>query len=123
MDGQKKSVEREWLTLEIAEEYKRKAQFLPDNGGQDIGQRRKLRQELQLRCGLTELEAVNILSGNHVADYVRKYYMLQNGIAIDNDPKKNKNLINLEALEEVERLKALLKNDYNIPGEEREDFL
>ena len=115
MDGQKKNEEREWLTLEIAEEYKRKAQMLPDNGGQDIGPRRKLREELQLRCGLTELEAINILNGNHMAACVQKYYMLQNGITIEKDPKKNKNLINLEALEELERLKMLVKDDFGIP--------
>ena len=115
MDGQNKNEEREWLNIEIAEEYKRKAQMLPDNGGQHIGQRRKLREELQLRCGLTELEAINILNGNHVAEYVRKYYILQNDISIEKDPKKNKNLINLEALEELERLKMLVKDDFGIP--------
>ncbi len=61
MDGKKKTEEREWLTIEIAEEYKRKAQVLPDNGRQDIGQRRKLREELQHRYGLTELEALEEL--------------------------------------------------------------
>jgi len=61
MDGKKKTEEREWLTIEIAEEYKRKAQALPDDGRQDIGQRRKLREELQQRCGLTELEALEEL--------------------------------------------------------------
>ena len=42
----------ELLTVEIVNEY------------------RKLRQELQRRCGLTELQAINILNGFHVRDYL-----------------------------------------------------
>ena len=116
-DGTEK---REWLTRELAEEYRTKATQLPDNGGQDIGRRRMLRMELQQRCGLTENEAVNILNGYHIENYVNKYYRLQNGIALEKDPKKNKNLINIEALEELERLKALVREDYSIPGEEND---
>lgn len=44
---------------------------LPSNGLQDIGERRKLREELQTRCNLTELQAVNIINGFHIPDYVR----------------------------------------------------
>ena len=36
-----------------------------------IGERRKLREELQARCNLTELQAVNIINGFHIPDYVR----------------------------------------------------
>lgn len=38
---------------------------------QDIEERRKLREELQARCNLTELQAVNIINGFHIPDYVR----------------------------------------------------
>lgn len=31
---------------------------------------RELRQELQRRCGLSELQAINILNGFHVKDYI-----------------------------------------------------
>ena len=60
----------EVLTKEIASEYRDKAKLPPPNGLQDIGDRRKLRIELQERCNLTELEAVNIVNGFHIDIYV-----------------------------------------------------
>lgn len=60
----------ELLTLQIAKEYRDKAKRLPPNGQQDIGDRRALRIELQARCNLTELQAVNIINGFHIGDYV-----------------------------------------------------
>lgn len=60
----------EVLTREIANEYRDKAKLLPPNGMQDIGDRRKLRIELQERYNLTELEAVNIINGFHISIYV-----------------------------------------------------
>lgn len=60
----------ELLTAEIANEYRTLAENLPENSGQDTGERRRLRQELQNRCGLSELQAINILSGFHVKDYI-----------------------------------------------------
>lgn len=115
MSAETKKEGREWLTMEIAEEYRKKAQLLPDTVGADIGERRRLREELQSRCELTQIEAINILNGYHIAEYVNKYYMKQNGITIEKDPKKNKNLINIEALEELERLRSLVRDDFGIP--------
>lgn len=60
----------ELLTAEIANEYRILAENLPENGRQDTGERRELRQELQGRCGLSELQAINILNGFHVKDYI-----------------------------------------------------
>lgn len=60
----------ELLTAEIANEYRTLAENLPENSGQDTGERRELRQELQRRCGLSELQAINILNGFHVKDYI-----------------------------------------------------
>lgn len=60
----------EALTRKIANEYRDRASLLPPNGLQDIGDRRKLRVELQSRCNLMELEAVNIINGYHIGDYV-----------------------------------------------------
>lgn len=60
----------ELLTRKIAYEYRDRAKILPQNGLQDIGDRRKLRVELQNRCNLTELQAVNIINGFHITDYV-----------------------------------------------------
>lgn len=47
----------EILTRAIANEYRDRALLLPSNGLQDIEERRKLREELQARCNLTELQA------------------------------------------------------------------
>lgn len=60
----------ELLTAEIANEYRILVENLPENGRQDTGERRELRQELQRRCGLSELQAINILNGFHVKDYI-----------------------------------------------------
>lgn len=60
----------ELLTNEIANEYIERARRMPDNGMQDAGDRRLLRIELQKRCNLTELVAINIINGFHVRDYV-----------------------------------------------------
>lgn len=60
----------EILTLEIAKEYQRRAGLIVDNSLQDTGERRKLRKELQERCNLTELQALNIINGFHVKDYI-----------------------------------------------------
>lgn len=60
----------ELLTKKIAIEYRDKARLLSENGLQDIGARRALRVELQSRCNLTELAAVNIINGYHIGDYV-----------------------------------------------------
>ncbi|MCB5384258.1 hypothetical protein LIQ25_17695 [Blautia glucerasea] len=60
----------ELLTAEIVADFRHRAAELLDNGNQDIGARRKLRQELQERCGLSELQAINILNGFHVKDYI-----------------------------------------------------
>lgn len=58
------------LSRAIAKEYQRAADALVDDGIQDLGERRELRIELQKRCGLTELQAINILNGFHVKDYI-----------------------------------------------------
>ncbi len=60
----------EVLTRKIANEYRDRARLQPPNGLQDIGDRRKLRMELQARYNLTELEAVNIINGYHTGDYL-----------------------------------------------------
>lgn len=60
----------ELLTKEIANEYRARLAVLPKYGNQDIKERRKLRQELQIRCDLTELQALNVIEGHHVADII-----------------------------------------------------
>lgn len=70
----------EWLTQEAAEEYRAKAIQLADNGRQDIGERRKLRIELQEKYGLLEIEAVNIINGFGIKDCVNKYHCIEHEI-------------------------------------------
>lgn len=60
----------EILTKELALEYQRKAAALPDNGLQDIGERRILRQEVQKRFGLLEVEAINLINGFYTDVYM-----------------------------------------------------
>ena len=70
----------EWITLEAAEEYFLKANALSSKNPVDVGERRQLRIELQERYGLLEIEAINILNGNGIGDYVNKYYRIKNEI-------------------------------------------
>ena len=81
----------ELLTHGIAYEYRDRAKALPYNGIQDAGERRALRIELQERCGLTELEAVNIINGFHIADYCMKYLIkAREGKEQTPEPQKRK---------------------------------
>lgn len=79
----------ELLTESIAYEYRDRAAKLPYNGMQDIGERRRLRQELQERCGTTELEAANILNGYHIDVYCMKY-LLKARRAAEGEPEPQK---------------------------------
>lgn len=69
----------ELLTKNIAREYQKRVSRLPDKSLQDIGERRKLRIDLQERCGLSELQAINVLNNRFVDDYIaiqkREEYM------------------------------------------------
>ena len=40
---------------------------------QDYGEMRRLRSELQDLCGITEIEALNVLTGHNVDFYVKMY--------------------------------------------------
>lgn len=60
----------ELLTEEIAADFQRRSSELRNDGNQDIGARRRLRQELQNLCGLSEVQAINILNGFLVKDYM-----------------------------------------------------
>jgi hypothetical protein len=68
----------EWITYEDAVEYWERAEKLPPNGYQDIGERRDLRIELQNRFGLSQGEAINILNGYNIRDIVQVYDNLKN---------------------------------------------
>ncbi len=75
----------DWLTKEICDLYALMAKELniPDPG--DTGLRRVLRVNLQERCDITEVEAINILNGHHIDDYVRKYEFIKGEIEAGRD--------------------------------------
>ena len=79
---QKSNHKGEWLTIEAAKEYYKRACEISNSSKDDAGQFRKLRIEFQERYGLTELEAINILNGYYASDYVNKYYRIKNLIPL-----------------------------------------
>lgn len=76
---------KEWLTQTVADEYCKKAKSLP-NPGHDVGERWELRRELQRKYNVTELEAINIINGHHIRDYVEKYQRLAKGVSVEVKP-------------------------------------
>ena len=72
----------EWLTEEICNEYIERAKKLSQNAGNDTGSWRALRIELQERCRLTEVQAVNILRDkkSNIRDYLNYYGILSGEI-------------------------------------------
>jgi len=62
------------ITLSIADEYCKKAV------GKNVWETKQLRDELMEKCGVTEIEATNILNGFHVEEYVIKYELMSQGI-------------------------------------------
>ncbi len=53
----------------------------------NYGEMSQLRMELQALCGITELEALNVLAYRNVSDYIRKY---NNGTVIGIGQLKNR---------------------------------
>lgn len=68
----------EWLTQEVCEAYRQKAESINEYDCQDVRKHRELRWELQEKYGLTEVEAINILNGNNISDYLLKYKRIMN---------------------------------------------
>ena len=60
------------LDRKIAEEYHACAEETKEYP-HDYGEMRLLRMELQELCGITELEALNVLIYRNVSDYIWKY--------------------------------------------------
>ena len=61
----------ETLTKKICIEYFDRMEQMPKLGFQNIGPRRELRIELQERCGIPEIAALNICNGHYWDDYIR----------------------------------------------------
>ena len=68
----------EKLTKEICDEYQKRAKQIIGDDISDMGPLRNLRIELQTRCGITEIQALNILRGYHIKDYLQFYSKEEN---------------------------------------------
>ena len=67
-----------WLTEEVARKYSAKSWiYRVANGNQYIGKVKEIGDELRKLYGVTELEAINILAGKNVSDYVSKYQRIK----------------------------------------------
>ena len=78
---QKREHRGSWLTDAVARKYADVSWvFNRINGNQYTGEVRRLGEELQDLYGVTEIEAVNILKGFHIKDYVNKYDRIRRGI-------------------------------------------
>lgn len=60
------------LDAKIAKDFHEQAKHLPEYP-LDYGSMSGLKKELIDLCGVTELEALNILCGRNVRDYINKY--------------------------------------------------
>ena len=68
----------EWLTQEVCDQYRLEAEQINEFDPQDVRRHREMRLELQQKYGLTEVEAINILNGNNISDYLLKYRRIMN---------------------------------------------
>lgn len=71
---QNRRATNKWLTEDVVKAYQLIIHDLCLNDNSDIGIKRIIRITLQEQYGLTELEAINILNGRNVSDYIFKYY-------------------------------------------------
>lgn len=82
----KKQHHGEWITMTIAKRYHQIAKpFISFHDGQYVQTLRELGEELKEKYGVTELEAINILNGYHLKDYVDRYKRIRNLIPIGFD--------------------------------------
>lgn len=90
-----------WIDENTVRLYRKQAKwFLPLSGYQYIGAVRELGEELQEKYGVTEEEAINILRGYHLKDYVNKYYRIKNLIPLNVDV----DFISESEIEEIPRV-------------------
>lgn len=67
-----------WINKDVVELYAMRAiLYRASEKEQYKGKLRKLGEELQREYGVTEIEAINILFGNNINDYLNKYYQME----------------------------------------------
>lgn len=71
-----------WLTFEGAKQYQKRACALRSSTYEIKGKMYELMSELMEEYGVTQVEAINILNGHHIAEYVNKYYRIQHLIPL-----------------------------------------
>jgi len=69
------------LSKEICKQFQERAKQISNCA--DVGAFRELRIELQNRCGVTEIQAINILNGRHVSEYINQYRMAQESLSLN----------------------------------------
>lgn len=73
-----------WLTRKVCFKYEAKSWiYRVLNDSQYEGKVREIGIELQKIYGVTEVEAINIMNGRNINDYVNKYYRLKNRIPLN----------------------------------------
>ncbi len=105
----------EWLTRDICDYYKERAKDISTRSTADSNFN-ALCKELRERCDLTETQAINILNGYHINEYVAFHERLQKGgadQAEDNDTKEY-----LEWLARKEERKKGRPDDYGLLEED-----
>lgn len=102
----------EELTAEICYEYRDKAIALKSDNAEDIGERRKLREELQIRCGIPEIWALNIINGFYIKEYLAAITYEKSG-TIDKQrrPDESEYLEWLEEKEVEQQIKEMVLRD------------
>jgi len=73
----------EFITKDICDEYRKMAESIIRIDPQDVDRHRLLSNELQEKYGVTQIEAINILNGLNISDYVNKYKRIQGRIPIN----------------------------------------
>lgn len=76
----------DFITREVCEEYRRLGEELNRVDCQDVDRHKELCRELQRDYGVTQIEAINIVNGFHIAEYISKYERIKNRTPI----RKNK---------------------------------
>ena len=72
-----------WLTEDVVRRFGAKAWIYRElHGHQYVAEVREISRELQEEYGMTELEAINILNGHNIKDYLDKYYRIQHKIPL-----------------------------------------
>ena len=105
----------EWLTRDICEFYHDKAKEISDHSTGDP-RFNALCRELKERCDITETQAINILNGYHIKEYVAFHERLQAGGAEQSSGKDD--IEYLEWLAEKEERKKSSLDDYGLVDED-----